>query len=81
MSRRGVFEYATKVGRKVSLHAVLGGIPLFALDDDKLNWTADRLRDFGLENFLGVHCTGIQATHRIRGRSVNYAIYVVSTLK
>ena len=62
-------EYATSVVRKAPVHAAIGGFHLFPLDDEKLNWTADKLRGFGLENFLGVHCTGIEATYRIRERA------------
>jgi 7,8-dihydropterin-6-yl-methyl-4-(beta-D-ribofuranosyl)aminobenzene 5'-phosphate synthase len=36
------------------------------LDDEKLRWTATKLREFGLHNFLGAHCTGIEAVYRIR---------------
>jgi 7,8-dihydropterin-6-yl-methyl-4-(beta-D-ribofuranosyl)aminobenzene 5'-phosphate synthase len=59
-------EYARETVRKAPLHAAIGGFHLFALDDAKLDWTAGKLREFGLQNFLGVHCTGIEAVHRIR---------------
>jgi 7,8-dihydropterin-6-yl-methyl-4-(beta-D-ribofuranosyl)aminobenzene 5'-phosphate synthase len=62
-------EYATQIVRKAPLHAAIGGFHLFALDDEKLNWTADKLKGFGLENFLGAHCTGIEATYRVRERA------------
>ena len=47
------------------MHAVIGGLHLFQLDDEHLKWTARKLRDFGIQNFLGAHCTGIEATYRI----------------
>lgn len=62
-------EYARKVAGEAPVLAALGGFHLFALNDEKLNWTADRLRGFGLKNFLGAHCTGIEATYRIRERA------------
>jgi 7,8-dihydropterin-6-yl-methyl-4-(beta-D-ribofuranosyl)aminobenzene 5'-phosphate synthase len=62
-------EYATQAVRNAPLHAAIGGFHLFALDDEKLNWTADKLKGFGLQNFLGAHCTGIEATYRVRERT------------
>jgi 7,8-dihydropterin-6-yl-methyl-4-(beta-D-ribofuranosyl)aminobenzene 5'-phosphate synthase len=59
-------EYARKKVRNAPIHAALGGFHLFQLDDEKLKWTAMKLREFGLQNFLGAHCTGIEATYRIR---------------
>jgi len=29
-------------------------------------WTATKLREFGLVNFLGAHCTGIEAVYLMR---------------
>jgi 7,8-dihydropterin-6-yl-methyl-4-(beta-D-ribofuranosyl)aminobenzene 5'-phosphate synthase len=59
-------EYARKVVRKAPVHAAIGGFHLFQLDDEKLKWTAGKLREFGIQNFMGAHCTGIEATYRIR---------------
>jgi len=59
-------EYTRGSIRNAPIHAALGGFHLYQLDDDKLNWTATKLREFGLQNFLGAHCTGIEATYRIR---------------
>ena len=35
-------------------------------EGDTVYRTATKLREFGLQNFLGAHCTGIEATYRIR---------------
>jgi len=59
-------EYARGAIRNVPVYAAIGGFHLYQLDDDKLQWTAGKLREFGLRNFLGAHCTGIEATYRIR---------------
>jgi 7,8-dihydropterin-6-yl-methyl-4-(beta-D-ribofuranosyl)aminobenzene 5'-phosphate synthase len=59
-------EYARETIRKAPLYAAIGGFHLYALDDAKLEWTAGKLREFGMQNFLGAHCTGIEATLRIR---------------
>jgi 7,8-dihydropterin-6-yl-methyl-4-(beta-D-ribofuranosyl)aminobenzene 5'-phosphate synthase len=59
-------EYARTVVRPAPIHAVAGGFHLYALDDEKLAWTAAKLREFGVQNLLGAHCTGIEAVYRIR---------------
>lgn len=59
-------EYARTKVRVAPVHAVIGGSHLFQLDDEHLKWTAGKLKEFGVENFLGAHCTGIEATYRIR---------------
>jgi 7,8-dihydropterin-6-yl-methyl-4-(beta-D-ribofuranosyl)aminobenzene 5'-phosphate synthase len=44
----------------------VGGFHLFAADDAHLRWTAERLREAGVENLIGAHCTGIEAVFRLR---------------
>ena len=48
--------------------AVVGGLHLFPAPDDRLNWTADKMKDFQVASLLGAHCTGIEAVYRIRER-------------
>jgi 7,8-dihydropterin-6-yl-methyl-4-(beta-D-ribofuranosyl)aminobenzene 5'-phosphate synthase len=59
-------EYSRSAIRNAPIHAALGGFHLYELDDAKLKWTAGKLREFGVANFLGAHCTGIEAVYRIR---------------
>ncbi len=59
-------EYARKVVRAAPLHAAVGGFHLFGATDAHLEWTAGKLREFGLQHLLGAHCTGIEAVYRIR---------------
>ncbi|MGH9832649.1 MAG: MBL fold metallo-hydrolase [Blastocatellia bacterium] len=59
-------EHARQKIKASPVHAALGGFHLFALDDEKLNWTAGKLKEFGLRHFLGAHCTGIEAVYHIR---------------
>ena len=59
-------EYARSTIRAAPVYAVIGGTHLFQLDDEHLKWTAAKLKEFGVQNFLGAHCTGIEATYRIR---------------
>ena len=59
-------EYARKAIKPAPVYAAIGGFHLFALNDEKLGWTGSKLKEFGLKNFLGAHCTGIEAVYRIR---------------
>lgn len=59
-------EYARAKIRRAPIHAAIGGFHLYAATDDQLAWTAGKLKDFGLQQLLGAHCTGIEAVYRIR---------------
>jgi len=59
-------EHARQKIKAAPVYAALGGFHLYALDDEKLDWTASKLKEFGLRNFLGAHCTGVEAVYRIR---------------
>jgi 7,8-dihydropterin-6-yl-methyl-4-(beta-D-ribofuranosyl)aminobenzene 5'-phosphate synthase len=59
-------EYARKKVSAAPVHAAIGGFHLFPATDEQVTWTGGKLREFGLQNFLGAHCTGIEATYRIR---------------
>lgn len=59
-------EYARSVVRQAPVHAAIGGFHLFRMDDEKLEWTASKLHEFGLQNFMGAHCTGIEAVYKLR---------------
>ena len=59
-------EYARKVVRPAPIHAAVGGFHLFAATDANLEWTAGKLREFGLRHLVGAHCTGIEAVFRLR---------------
>lgn len=59
-------EHARKKVQNTNVYAALGGFHLFALNDEKLDWTASKLKEFGLRQFLGAHCTGIEAVYRLR---------------
>lgn len=59
-------EFARPRLRDAPLYAAIGGFHLFPLDDAKLAWTAEALKRAGLQQFVGAHCTGIEAVFRIR---------------
>src|SRR5277367_5870836 len=50
------------------VYAILGGFHLFPATDPQVDWTADKLKDFGTSYLLGAHCTGIESVYRIRQR-------------
>ena len=59
-------EYARKVVRAAPIHAAIGGFHLFAASDETLAWTAGKLKEFGVRNLMGAHCTGIEALYQLR---------------
>ena len=62
-------EHARNTIRQAPIHAAIGGFHLFDASDETLAWTAGKLRKFGLANFVGAHCTGIEAVYQIRQRT------------
>jgi 7,8-dihydropterin-6-yl-methyl-4-(beta-D-ribofuranosyl)aminobenzene 5'-phosphate synthase len=59
-------EHARKTIDPAPVKAVIGGVHLFGATDQHLAWTAGQLKSFGVQQFVGAHCTGIEATYRIR---------------
>lgn len=46
--------------------ALVGGLHLLDADDASLSWTAERMREAGVRQLLGAHCTGLEAVYRLR---------------
>jgi 7,8-dihydropterin-6-yl-methyl-4-(beta-D-ribofuranosyl)aminobenzene 5'-phosphate synthase len=61
-----IAEYARHIVGPAPLLAVVGGLHLFAASDATLEWTGTKLKEFHLQNLLAGHCTGIEATYRLR---------------
>ena len=61
-----IAEYARSIAGQQPLLAVVGGLHLLAATDQTLAWTGAKLRTYGIENILAGHCTGIEATYRLR---------------
>jgi 7,8-dihydropterin-6-yl-methyl-4-(beta-D-ribofuranosyl)aminobenzene 5'-phosphate synthase len=60
-----ILAYAhEKIGGPI--YAVIGGMHLFQLSEEKLDWTAGELRKLGVQQLLAAHCTGIEATMHLR---------------
>jgi len=58
--------FAEKEFPSTPVYALVGGFHLFAATDEQLDWTADKLKGFGVSYLIGAHCTGIEAVYRIR---------------
>lgn len=52
-----------------TLLAVIGGLHLFEADDARLDWTGAELKAAGVKYLLLGHCTGLEATWRLRQAS------------
>lgn len=59
-------DYARARIAPAKVYAALGGFHLYNASDDTLAWTASKFKEFGLQNLLGAHCTGIEAVYRLR---------------
>lgn len=59
-------EQARRVVRKAPIHAAIGGWHLFTASDAHLAWTGSKMKEAGVENFIGAHCTGIEAVYELR---------------
>ena len=62
-------EHARKTVAETAIHAVIGGLHLFAATDEAQAWTASRLRQFGVAHLIGAHCTGIEAVLAFRDKA------------
>lgn len=51
---------------KAPTYAMIGGLHLYQADDPTLQWTSDQLRAAGIRHLLAAHCTGFEATDRLR---------------
>jgi 7,8-dihydropterin-6-yl-methyl-4-(beta-D-ribofuranosyl)aminobenzene 5'-phosphate synthase len=61
-------EFARKFIRPAPIDAAIGGFHLYNANDEQLNWTADKLKEFQIVQILGAHCTGIESVYRLRQR-------------
>ena len=61
-----IAEHARSLAAGAPLLAVIGGLHTFDASDETLAWTARQLKGFGVRYLLAGHCTGIEATYRLR---------------
>jgi 7,8-dihydropterin-6-yl-methyl-4-(beta-D-ribofuranosyl)aminobenzene 5'-phosphate synthase len=67
----GIVNILTAAGNRFDRRpvlAVVGGIHLYAATDEQIDWTADKMKSFGVRYLLGAHCTGIESLYRLRSR-------------
>jgi 7,8-dihydropterin-6-yl-methyl-4-(beta-D-ribofuranosyl)aminobenzene 5'-phosphate synthase len=67
----GIVNILTAAGDRFGhrpVHAIIGGMHLFAAKDEQVDWTADKLKGFGVRYLIGAHCTGIESLYRLRNR-------------
>ena len=63
-----ILDYARHAVRPASIYAAIGGFHLFAADDAKLDWTAAKLHEMGVQNVLGAHCTGLHTVYYLKDK-------------
>ena len=51
---------------RTPVYGLIGGIHLFNANDERVDWTADKLKGFSVANFMGAHCTGINTVYELR---------------
>ncbi len=59
-------EHARTAIRPARIHALIGGVHLFAAKEETLAWTEGKLREMGVDHLLGAHCTGLETVYRFR---------------
>jgi len=61
-----ILTFAEKEFPDTPVYAIVGGLHLFPATDQQIDWTADKLKGFGLSYLVGAHCTGINSVYQIR---------------
>ena len=59
-------DYVKKIIPGRPIYKIIGGFHLLKLSNDKLEWTAGKMREAGVNYFVGAHCTGLNSTYSIR---------------
>jgi 7,8-dihydropterin-6-yl-methyl-4-(beta-D-ribofuranosyl)aminobenzene 5'-phosphate synthase len=63
-----ILDYARHTVRDAPVYAAIGGFHLFAADDAKLDWTAAKLHEMNVQNFVGAHCTGLHTVYYLKDK-------------
>lgn len=59
-------EYVQEILPNRPIYKIIGGFHLLKLTEEKLEWTASKMKKAGVDYFVGAHCTGLNATYSIR---------------
>jgi 7,8-dihydropterin-6-yl-methyl-4-(beta-D-ribofuranosyl)aminobenzene 5'-phosphate synthase len=74
-------QFARQFLRPAPIDAAIGGFHLYNASDEKIDWTADKLKEFQTAQILGAHCTGIETVYRLRQKlGLNRHTCVVGTI-
>jgi 7,8-dihydropterin-6-yl-methyl-4-(beta-D-ribofuranosyl)aminobenzene 5'-phosphate synthase len=61
-----ITQYARALLGNKPIVAIMGGLHLFAASDQTVEWTASTLKNYDVANLLAGHCTGLEATYKLR---------------
>jgi 7,8-dihydropterin-6-yl-methyl-4-(beta-D-ribofuranosyl)aminobenzene 5'-phosphate synthase len=61
-----ITEFARSILGDKPVVALMGGLHLFAASDQTIDWTGAKLKSYAVQSLLAGHCTGIEATFRLR---------------
>jgi 7,8-dihydropterin-6-yl-methyl-4-(beta-D-ribofuranosyl)aminobenzene 5'-phosphate synthase len=61
-----ITQYARTLLGNRPIVAIIGGLHLFAASDQAVDWTASTLKGYEVSNLLAGHCSGLEATYRLR---------------
>jgi 7,8-dihydropterin-6-yl-methyl-4-(beta-D-ribofuranosyl)aminobenzene 5'-phosphate synthase len=56
-------DYVKKIIPNRPIYKIIGGFHLLNLNEEKLEWTAKKMEEFGVKFFVGAHCTGLNSTY------------------
>ena len=61
-----ITQYARALLGDKPIVAIIGGLHLFAASDQTVDWTAATLKGYEVANLLAGHCSGLEATYKLR---------------
>jgi 7,8-dihydropterin-6-yl-methyl-4-(beta-D-ribofuranosyl)aminobenzene 5'-phosphate synthase len=61
-----ITQYARSLLGNKPIAAIVGGLHLFAASDQTVEWTATTLKSYDVANLLAGHCSGLEATYKLR---------------
>jgi 7,8-dihydropterin-6-yl-methyl-4-(beta-D-ribofuranosyl)aminobenzene 5'-phosphate synthase len=61
-----IAQYARSLLGNKPVAAIIGGLHLFAATDQAVDWTAASLKSYDVANLLAGHCSGLEATYKLR---------------
>jgi 7,8-dihydropterin-6-yl-methyl-4-(beta-D-ribofuranosyl)aminobenzene 5'-phosphate synthase len=61
-----IADYSVTIVPGKSILAVVGGLHLFSASEQAVAWTGESLKKYNVQYLLAGHCTGIEATYRLR---------------